>query len=258
MTSTIPMIGRQIRWEQKSYWRNPPAAAFTFAFPLLFLVIFTAIYGNGTVDIRGGTVKFAQYYVPAIVAFGLISACYTNLAFTVCIRRESGLLKRTRGTPLSPAVYLCGIVGNAIFVALILTALVIALGLIAYGVTFPGRYLGLLVAIVVSGFCFSALGIAIATFVPNEDAAPAIINFVLLPLLFISGTFGPISSTSALGRIAAVFPVRHLVQALVAVFNPFGGGTGIVASHTVVMIAWGVAGLLLSLRRFRWEPRIKS
>lgn len=258
MTATIPQLGSQIRWEQKSYWRNPAAAVFTFAFPLLFLVIFTALNGNGTVDIAGGEVKFAQYYVPAIVAFGLISACYTNLAFTVCIRRENGLLKRSRGTPLSPAVYLGGIVGNGIVVALILTSLLVGLGVIAYGVTFPGRYLGLAVAIVAGGFCFSALGIAVSTFVPNEDAAPAIINFILFPLLFISGTFGPVSSTSALGRVAQVFPVRHLVQAMVAVFNPFGGGTGIVASHTLMMLAWGVIGLVFSLRRFRWEPRIKS
>lgn len=258
MRSTVPMVGYQVRWEQKSYWRNPAAAVFTFAFPLLFLVIFTAINGNGTIDLPGGEVKFAQYYVPAIIAFGLISACYTNLAFTICIRRENGLLKRARGTPLSPIVYLAGIVGNVIVVAIILTSLIIALGIIAYGVTFPGRYLALIVTIVTGAFCFSTAGIAISTVVPNEDAAPAIINFVLFPLLFISGTFGPVSSDSALGRIAVLFPVRHLVQAMVHVFNPFGGGTGIVASHILIMIAWGVVCLAISLRRFRWEPRIKS
>jgi ABC-2 type transport system permease protein len=252
------MVGFQVRWEQKSYWRNPAAAVFTFAFPLLFLVIFTAINGNKTVDIRGGSVKFAQYYVPAIVAFGLISACYTNLAFTVCIRRENGLLKRSRGTPLSPALYLAGIVGNVIVISAILTTLLIALGVIAYGVTFPNHFPALLVAIVVGAFCFSALGIAVSTFVPNEDAAPAIINFILFPLLFISGTFGPVSSTSALGKIAAVFPVRHLLQAMVGAFNPFGGGTGIVASHTLIMLAWGIGGVVVSVRRFQWEPRIKS
>jgi ABC-2 type transport system permease protein len=258
VTSTVPLLVRQIKWEQKSYWRNPAAAVFTFAFPLLFLVIFTALYGDGTIDLPGGEVKFTQYYVPAIVAFGLISACYTNLAFTVCIRRENGLLKRSRGTPLSAVAYLGGIVGNAIVVALILTVLLVMLGVIAYGVTFPGRYLGAAVAIIAGGFCFSALGIAVSTLVPNEDAAPAIINFILFPLLFISGTFGPVASTSTLGTVATVFPVRHLVQAMVAVFNPFGGGTGIVASHTLMLLAWGVLGLLVSLRRFRWEPRIKS
>jgi len=255
--STLPMVGYQVRWEQKSYWRNPAAAVFTFAFPLLFLVIFTAINGNGTVGIQGGEVKFAQYYVPAIIAFGLMSACYTNLAFTICVRRENGLLKRARGTPLSPVTYLAGIVGNVIVVAILLTTLIVALGIIAYGVTFPGRYLALAVAIVAGAFCFSTAGIAISTFVPNEDAAPAIINFVLFPLLFISGTFGPVSSDSALGRIAVIFPVRHLVQAMVHVFDPFGGGTGIVATHTLILIVWGIVCLAISLRRFRWEPRTK-
>lgn len=148
-----------------------------------------------------------------------------------------------------------GIAGNIVVIALILTALVTALGLLAYGVTFPGRYLAMLLAIVVGAFCFASLGVAISTFIPNEDAAPAIINFALFPLLFISGTFGRVSETSALGRIAAVFPVRHLNQAMIAVFNPFGGGNGIEIRNLAVMLAWGVGAALLSLRRFRWEPR---
>jgi ABC-2 type transport system permease protein len=247
---------RQTKWEQKMFWRNPAAATFTFAFPLMFLVIFIAINGNDHVHIIGGVVKFAQYYVPAIVSFGLISACYTNLAFTLCIRRENGVLKRTRGTPLSPIDYLAGIVGNVVVVGLILTVLTIVLGVVAYGVTFPNRYLGLVVTIASGAFCFSALGVLVSTIVPNEDSAPAIINFLLFPLLFISGTFGSIKNNSALGRIAAVFPIRHLLQQMVQVFNPFGSGTGIVAGHTVVMLAWGVGGLALSLRRFQWEPRL--
>ena len=89
---------------------------------------------------------------------------------------------------------------------------------------------------------------------PNEDAAPAIINFVLFPLLFISGTFGTIANDSALGRIAAVFPVRHLLQQMVNVFNPFGSGTGLSATHLVVLSAWGLGALIVALHRFRWEP----
>ena len=254
MSSAASSVVRQVRWEQKVYWRNPAAFSFTFAFPLMFLVIFIAINGNDSVDLRGGSVKFAQYYVPAIISFGLISACYTNLAFTICNRRESGELKRTRGTPLAPVTYLAGIAGNVVVVALILTALVTALGLSVYGVTFPGRYLAMAIAIVVGAFCFASLGVAISTFIPNEDAAPAIINFALFPLLFISGTFGTVSETSALGRIAAVFPVRHLNQAMVAVFNPYGGGNGRDWHHTAVMLAWGVGAAALSLWRFKWEP----
>jgi ABC-2 type transport system permease protein len=221
----------------------------------MFLVIFTAINGNDHVHVNGGAVRFAQYYVPAIVSFGLISACYTNLAFTLCIRRENGILKRTRGTPLSPVDYLAGVVANVVVVAAILTVLTILLGVIAYGVTFPSRYVGLIVTILVGAFCFSAIGVLVSTFVPNEDAAPAIINFLLFPLLFISGTFGTIENNSTLGRIAAFFPIRHLLQEMVSVFNPFASGTGLDAVHLLVLLAWGLGALLISLRRFRWEPR---
>ncbi len=254
MTSIVAASVRQTRWERKMFWRNPPLAGFTFAFPLMFLVIFAAINGNSTIRLAHGTAKYAQYYVPAIVAFGLISACYTNLAFTISVRRERGVFKRVRGTPLPPVAYLAGIVGNALVSALILTVLTIALGLIAYGVTLPHRYLGLVLTILLGAFCFSACGAAVATFIPNEDAAPAIVNFVLFPLLFISGTFGTIASTSFLGRVAAVFPIRHLVLQLEAVFDPSLHGTGISAFHVGVLLAWGVAGIALAAARFRWEP----
>ncbi len=246
---------RQTGWEQRMYWRNPGAAGFTFAFPLMFLVVFTAINGNDTVDVAGGTVRFAQFYVPAIVAFGLISGCYTNLAFVISNRRESGVLKRTRGTPASPVAYIGGLVGNVIVVSAILSTLVIALGLLVYDITFPARYLGLAVTIVAGAFAFSGLGVAVSTFIPNEDAAPAIVNFILFPLLFISGTFGPVEEGSTLARIAQVFPVWHLNRLMEDVFNPFGHGTGLSAAHILVLSAWGTAACAVALRRFRWEPR---
>jgi len=193
--------------------------------------------------------------LPAIVGFGVISACYTNLAFAISIRRENGILKRTRGTPIAPVSYLAGLVGNVIVISLILSTLTIALGLLLYGISFPGRYLGLIVTIASAAFCFSAIGVAVSTFVPNEDAAPAIINFILFPLLFISGTFGRVEDGSALERISSFFPVRHLNELMEAVFNPFGDGTGLIGVHLFVIVAWGVGATALSLKRFRWTPR---
>ena len=217
-------------------------------------MVFIAINGNDTVHLPGGPVKFAQFYVPAIVSFGIIQRAYTNLAFNLSIRRESGLLKRVRGTPLAPGMYLAGLGGNVVVVSTILTVLVTMLGIVVYGVTFPGRYLGLFVDLALGAFTFGAIGSMVSTFVPNEDAAPAIINFILFPLLFISGTFGRIDATSALGRISAVFPVFHFNKLLEAAFNPNTTGTGLIASHLAVIAAWGVGALVVATRRFRWEP----
>gem|GEM_PF-6519724 len=89
---------------------------------------------------------------------------------------------------------------------------------------------------------------------PNEDAAPAIINFILFPLLFISGTFGTIDNGSALAKIASVFPIRHLNLQMVEVFNPLAKGTGILAADIGMLLLWGVIGLAVAVRRFRWDP----
>ena len=186
----------------------------------------------------------------------MISACYTNLAITVTFRREQGILKRTRGTPIPPLAYLAGMVGNVVVISLILAVLTTGLGVVAYGITVPSHYLGLVVTIAAAAFCFSSLGIAVSTFVPNEDAAPAVVNFALFPLLFISGTFGPIRSGSGLDRVAGLFPIRHLNQLLAeSIFSPFTKGTGLIASHLAVLLLWGTGGLLVALRRFRWDPR---
>jgi len=253
--TTVKTAAGRIRWEQKEFWRNPAAAAFTFAFPLMFLIIFVAIYSGSKVPVPGGQVDFAQYYVPAIVAFGLISACYTNLAFSICIRREKGILKRMRGTPLPSTLYLGGLVGSVIVISLVLTLLTTGLGVVFYGVTFPGRYLALAVTIAAAAFCFSSVGVAVSTFVPNEDAAPAIINFILFPLLFISGTFGAIDSGSTLAKIAAFFPIRPLILQMVDIFNPYSKGTGILAGDIGMLLLWGVIGVVVSVRRFRWDPK---
>jgi ABC-2 type transport system permease protein len=252
----VRAITRRIKWEQLSYWRNPAAAGFTFAFPLMFLFIFTTINGNDHVRIAGTIVRFAQFFVPGIVAFGLISACYTNLAIALVFRRQTGILKRTRGTPVSPTVYLAGLVGSSVVVALILSGVTIAFGIIVYGVIFPGRYLGLVVAIAAGAFCFSALGVAVASLVPNEDAAPAIINFLIFPLLFLSGTFGNVRDGSGPARVSDLFPIRHLNKLMFAVFNPAGHGTGVVARDLLAILAWSGVALVVGIRRFRWEPRL--
>ena len=249
---------QQVKWEQKQFWRNPPAAVFTFVFPLMFLLIFSSLYGDDRIDQLGG-VKFVQQYVPAIVAFGLISACYTNLAFTLSLRRSQGILKRKRGTPLSVGTYMGGIIGNVVIIAALLTVVTIVVGMLVFGIEFPQfseRVFTLVVVLLVGAFCFSACGIMVANIVPNEEAAPAIINVILFPLLFISGAFSYVDDDTALAKVAAFFPVRHLIKACQSVFlpPPQVEGAGWEPGHLLVLALWGVGAAAIAARTFKWEP----
>jgi ABC-2 type transport system permease protein len=252
----VGLIAHQIRYEQKLYWRSPSSAMFTFAFPILLLVIFASLNQGSSLPALGG-ISYNQYFVPSIVAFGVMSACYTNLAIGLCFRRDSGALKRMRAAPLPPWIFMAGTIGSALIVSVALTALTTAAGVAFYGVSFPGRYGALVLTLAVGAFCFCSLGLAITTMIPVATASPAVVNGLLFPLLFISGTFFPVAGTSWLGVIAAVFPVRHFEEAVVGVFDARVGGSGIELRPMLVMLAWGAAAATLALRGFRWEPRAR-
>ena len=252
--SRLTLLARQIRYEQKLYWRSPSSAVFTFVFPILLLVIFGTINQTETIRALGG-VRYNQYFVPAIVAFGVISACYTNLAIALCFRRDSGVLKRIRGTPLPPWVFMGGTIGSSLVVSVLLVALTTSVGILGYGVTFPGRWAALLLTLVVGAFCFCGLGLAITVVISSATASPAVVNGVLFPLLFISGTFYPVGPTSLPGRIASVFPIQYFERAMFAAFDPRATGPGIEPLALLVMLAWGLAALVVAVRGFRWEPR---
>jgi ABC-2 type transport system permease protein len=253
--SDITLVRRQVGWEQRSYWRNPAAAGFSFVFPILLLVIFASTgSSNKITELGNPPIKFVQYYIPAIVAFGVMGACFTNLAVSMTFKREEGVLKRVRGTPLPAWAYLGGVVGNAVIVSLILNALVIAMGIGFYGVTFPHHLPALLLALAVGAATFCTLGLAMTTVIPNADAAPAIVNIVFFPLVSISGVFFPIRNGSILAKIGSVFPMKHFIDATFNAFDPRVHGNAIKGSSLLVMAGWAVAGLLIAIRRFRWEP----
>lgn len=243
------LAARQLVYENRAFWRNPPAAFFTFAFPLLFLIIFNLVFG----DQPGG----AEFLVPAMGTFAIVNATFTNLATTIPFARDQGLLKRYRGTPLPGWSYLTGRIAHAIVVTVLLVAIVTAFGALFYGVDVPTNTLpAVLVALAVGGFAFCSLGLAMTAAVPNADAAPAVVNAVILPLLFISDVF--IQTDQApewVNALGGVFPVKHLSEALQTAFNPFHTGAGFEWGHIGIVAAWGVAGLILAFRFFSWEPR---
>jgi len=242
----------QVGYEQKAYWRNPMAAVFTFAFPIVFLVVVGSSAGSSRVP--GYTLRYEQYVVVAMLTFGLIAACYTNLAMAVCTRRETGVLKRMRGTPIAIGSYMGGLIGSVLIVVAILTVIVVAIGMAFYHLHFPFHPGAVLVTLLVGIVTFCALGLAVTVIVPNADAAPAIVNGLYFPVVFISGVFYPLAQGSVLARIADWFPIFHMIRALVSAFEG-GPGSGLQAGDLAVMLAWAAGALIVTARRFRWEPR---
>jgi ABC-2 type transport system permease protein len=252
--SDAALLGTQLVSEQKRFWRNPTSAIFTAVFPIMLLVIFASLNSNDRIKDLGN-IRFAQYYVPSIVAFGIFSACFVNLAIATTFRREEGLLKRVRATPLPPPVFLGGLILSTVFVGALLATVVTLTGVLVYGVHFyAARLLALIVTFVVASSSCCALGLAMGTFLPNADAAPAVVNFVYFPIVFISGTFFPVNQASFLAHVANLFPVRHVILSVFACFDPLRSGSGFEWGHLAVVAGWGVAGLIVAIRRFRWEP----
>ncbi|HVC67876.1 MAG TPA: ABC transporter permease [Acidimicrobiales bacterium] len=242
----------QVGYEQKAYWRNPMAAIFTFAFPIIFLIVVGT--SAGPVKVPGYTLRYDQYVVVAMLTFGLIAACYTNLAMAICTRRETGVLKRMRGTPIAIGSYLAGLIGSVLIVVAILTVIVVAIGMAFYHLHFPFHPGAAVLTLVVGIVTFCSLGLAVTVLVPNADAAPAVVNGLYFPVVFISGVFYPLAQGSVLARIADVFPIFHMIRAVVSAFEG-GPGSGLRVGDLAVMLAWAVGALFVTARRFRWEPR---
>ena len=249
---------RQLRFEQKAFWRNPAGAVFTFAFPLLFLVIFSLLNSGVRIEERGN-ISFVTFFVPGILAFGLISACYTNLAIRMTISRDFGILKRVRGTPVPTWAYLAGQVGSSVVITFILFLVTVGLGVVAFDVDFrTSTAVGLFVTLGLGAACFCALGLAVSGLCPNADAAPAIVNFSIFPLLFVSGIFFPLDNAPGwITSVAAVFPMERLADGLQYAFDPRTTGLGFNGGDLWGLLAWTVAGAVLAVRLFRWDSDTK-
>jgi ABC-2 type transport system permease protein len=238
---------RQYRLERKMFWRNPSAAFFNFVLPLVFLALFGAIFADQRDDL--------EVIVPGIAGLSVMSTTFSALAMNLTYLRESGVLKRIHGTPLPTSAYLAGIAGNAITNTAQQVTLITIAGSVVFGLDWPHDWLALVVFVVLGVACFASLGVALSHAIPNFDSAPAYVNAVFLPVIFISGVFYDEDNAPEFLRwIAEALPLKHLIDGL---SGAMVSGDGLVdnAPGLAVVGLWTVLGVVLAVRGFSWDAR---
>jgi ABC-2 type transport system permease protein len=246
----VALLWHQVRYEQLTFWRNPQSAFFTFVFPVVVITIFGLLFGGPTTSSYFYGLSALQYYVATIAAVSVLGACYSQLAIVLSTRRQNGMIKRARTTPLPSWTYFGGLLAHCVMVSVLDVLLILGVGRI-FGVPLPGlsRLPVMGVTLVLGAGSFCALGVAVSSLIRNAEAAPAVVQFVLFPLVFLSGTYMPIHSP-VLNGISGALPVRPFNDALLNVFTHPSGFPG---HDLLVLIVWGVIGGFVALRRLRGE-----
>ena len=248
--NNLGLVIHQVRYEQLSFWRNPQSAIFTFVFPVVFVTIMGALFGSVGRSSYFGGLSALQYYVPTIAALCVLGSCYGQLAVALAARRQNGILKRVRATPLPAWAYFGGLLAHCIMVSFADIALIAAVGRL-YGVPLTTDWFAIMLTLVLGAASFCSLGVAAASVISNADAAPAVAQIVMFPLLFLSGTYMPISSKWLI-HITSWLPVRPFNEALTGSLFQHAG---VDWKQLAVLAVWGLVGAAVAVRRFRWDPR---
>jgi len=236
----------ELRTQQLIFWRNREAAFFTFFLPVIFFLIFGAVYGDDQIKESAGTyIKGSWFLEAGMIGYGVAATCFAGLGISIVVRRESGVLKRIRSTPLPPATFL---------VFLIEAALIIVIGRVLFSVPFPERYLSLFFVLALGAAAFAAMGLGISGFVRSSEGSSAVINAIYLPMAIISGTFfSPERYPPFLRAIADVLPLTYftkLTRDVMLHHQHIWSDLGSIAA----VVVWGLIGLAAAASRFRWQP----
>ena len=253
--STAALVVRQTRYQILYFLRVPVALFFTIILPIVMLVLFNALFGDNTVSTDEGEWPIRQFYTGGLAAYTAVSATYSNLGNMVPIRRDEGILKRWRSTPLPTWAYLAGLVLSSIVIAVISVLLMLTMGVVLYDleidwVKMPAAAVTLLVGVA----SFAALGMALVSVIKTASSSAAMVNATILPLAFISDVFIATNGEGFLLKLANVFPLKPFVNAFQDCFNPFVDGSGFSPGRLAFVAAWGLVGLLIAIKRFTWEP----
>jgi ABC-2 type transport system permease protein len=250
----VTLLVHELRAEQRLYWRSRELAFFTFLFPLLLFVLLDSVYGDDV--IKGEGVKASSYLLAGMLGYGLASTAFAGLAIVLVIRRESGVLKRLRATPLPPGSYLAAVIASTVLVFAVEAAALLLLGRLVFAIDLRTEWLSLVLALLLGALAFAAMGIALTGWIRSAEGASAVVNAIYLPMAFLSGAFvSPHEYPHFLEVIAEVLPLTYFIRLMRDV---------VLRDQTiwsswesaVVVAAWGLGALLaIAVRGFRWAPR---
>lgn len=250
------LIAHQVRYDLRASVRNPRARFFTFFFPIVLLVVFNGVFGNGHTVVDGTQVELSRFYVPGILAMSIVVASYANLVISITTLREAGVLKRRRATPVAPAVLVAGQALSTVVITVAMATVLLVIAKVFYGVGMSGgALLAIAITTAVATLSFACIAYAVSILVGSPDAAQPIVQATMLPLWFISGVFIPTASlSSGLRDIGKLFPVAHVAGALHLASVRSSFGSAFSGSDLLVLAVWGVAAAAFCAWRFSWLP----
>jgi ABC-2 type transport system permease protein len=246
----VRLFRHQLKWEQRIFWRSREAAVFVFLFPILLFTLLTATY-NG--HIYGHPASWAL--LAGMIGYGAANTAFAGLGITLVNRREIGILKRIRATPLPPPVYLAAVLVSITIVFALQVASLFALGRVLKSTPWPSHLLSLLLALALGAAAFAALGLAITGFIRSLEGSSAVLNVIVLPTAFLSGSFGPTRHyPQVLRAVGDVLPLKYLLDLINGIYLN-GQQLWDKPTAVAVLAGWGLFGMAVALRTFRWEPR---
>jgi ABC-2 type transport system permease protein len=246
----VKLFRHELRNQQRLFWRNRESAIFVFVFPPMLFLLLGAVYTGNSEGF-----KLADHLLVGLIGYGCANTAFAGLAITLVIRRESGVLKRIRATPLPTVTYLSAVLVSTLWVFVLQTLVTIGLGLSLYGAKGPENWLGMIPAVLVGVACFAGMGFGITALIRSAEGASAVVNLIVLPMAFLSGSFGPTRKYPEVLRwLADLLPLTYLIRLLKDVYLRGGSFFGH-PKEIAILLAWGLLGVIIAWRRFGWEPR---
>jgi ABC-2 type transport system permease protein len=261
--SDVGLVLVQTRYAVLATLRTPRALLFGALFPIIFLLLFNSLFTNGgpqTTTVEGQTIDVHSYFTAGLIAYALALSCFSTPLMSLVSARERGQLKRQLGMPPPAWTFVASQVLRSVAFALVVGGIMIAIGVIFYGVHLPAQTVpGFVMYLFLGTATLSALGIAATSIAKNEDSAQPIGAFTVVMLSFVSGIFIQLDTLpSFLQEIGRIFPLYHVAQGLQSTVAMDPSAIGLSGRDVAALVIWGLGGIWIAARRFKWEPQGRS